>query len=108
MNKTEKVIAFEAALKGDKELREKFLAAQKSIAENNELDPVDILLKATAEVGYPLTAAEVECMMAQTEEISDEELAKVAGGSWSFDDDSIFLPYTCVSVISGNTAGNNN
>jgi predicted ribosomally synthesized peptide with nif11-like leader len=107
MSKSENMIAFELALKESKELREKFVAAQKRIAENKEAsNDVELLVKAAAEVGHTLTVAEIERAIAQAQEINDEDLAKVAGGNWINADTSPILPFTCAQVVVGNDPTN--
>jgi predicted ribosomally synthesized peptide with nif11-like leader len=107
MSKSENMIAFELALKESKELREKFVAAQKRIAENKEAsNDVELLVKAAAAVGYTLTVAEIERAIAQAQEINDEDLAKVAGGNWINADTSPILPFTCAQVVVGNDPTN--
>ena len=87
MSKSENMLAFETALKENKELQEKFIATQKRIIENKEAaNDGELLLKAAAEVGYPLTMAELERAFAQAQELSEEELDKVAGGTEKNDD----------------------
>ena len=104
-SKSENMIAFELALKERKELREKFVAAQKRIAENKEAsNDVELLVKAAAEVGYTLTVVEIERAIAEAQEISDEDMAKVAGGNWVAADSEMFMPLTCVEVVVGNDA----
>ena len=104
MSKSETLLAFEAALKNSKELQEKFAAAMKRIAENKEAaSDAELLVKAAAEVGFTLNTAEMERLIAQMQEISDEDLSKVAGENWS-SDYSLYLPFTCVNVVVGETA----
>ena len=82
MSKSENILAFEAALKENKELREKYEAAQKRIIENKEAESDgEVLVKAAAEVGFTLTPEELERAMAQYQELNDEELGNVAGGA---------------------------
>ena len=89
MSKSEKLLAFEAALQESKELQEKFAAAQKRIIENKAASSDgEVLVKAAAEVGYTISVAEVERAFAQNQELSDEELGQVAGG----------LDYSCLGV----------
>jgi acyl-CoA reductase-like NAD-dependent aldehyde dehydrogenase len=81
MSKSENVLAFEAALKESKELQEKFAAAKKRIVENQEAaTDVELLVKAAAQVGYTLNEDELARAIAQMQELSEEELEKVAGG----------------------------
>ena len=82
MSQFENIVAFEAALKESKELQEKFEAAKKRIVENKEAaNDVEMVVKAAAEVGFTLTVAETERSIVAAQEINDEELANVSGGS---------------------------
>ena len=82
MSKSENILAFEAALKENKELQKKFVAAQKRIIENKEAESDgELLVKVAAEIGFTLSVAEIERSMAQNQELSDEELDNVAGGA---------------------------
>ena len=95
MNKSENILAFEAALKENKELFEKFTAAKKRITENKEASGnSEMLVKAAAEIGFTLTMEELERAFAQNQELSDEELDQVSGGQggWCWKD------YGCVIV----------
>ena len=82
MSKSENILAFEAALKENKDLREQYEAALKRIAENKEAaSDGEVLAKAAAEVGFTLTMAELERAMAQAQKLDDEDLAQVSGGT---------------------------
>lgn len=82
MSKSENILAFEAALKESKELREKYEAALKRIAESKEAScDGEVMTKAAAEVGFTLSMAELERAMAQAQELSEEDLAQVSGGA---------------------------
>jgi hypothetical protein len=81
MSKSENILAFEAALKENRELLEKFEAAKKRIVENKEAtNDAEILVKAAAEVDFSLTVAEVERSIAEMQELNEEDLEKIAGG----------------------------
>ena len=89
MSKSENILAFEAALKENKDLRATYEAALKRITENKEAtSDGEALVKAAAEVGFTLTMAELERAMAQIQKLDDEDLAQVSGGtdeeSWSW------------------------
>ena len=81
MSKSENIKAFEAALKENKDLQDKFVAAKKRIVENKEAaGDIEMLVMAAAEVGFTLSAAEVERAIAENQELNDEELERVTGG----------------------------
>ena len=97
MSKSENILAFEAALKENKELREKYEAAQKRIIENKEAESDgEVLVKAAAEVGFTLTLEELERAMAQYQELNDEELEDVAGGWFAIVMPIVTTIITCV------------
>ena len=101
MNKSENILAFETALKESKELQAKFAAAQKRIVENKEASSDgEVLVKAAAEIGFTLSMAELERCFAQSEELSDEDLDKVAGGvdNGSANDTWCVKDYACYFV----------
>ena len=76
----ENITAFENAMNESAELREKFAAATKRICENKEAANVgDLLSKAASEVGFKLSAADIDQAYAQSRELSDDELDNVAG-----------------------------
>ena len=95
MSKSENMLAFETALKENKELQEKFEAAAKRMTENKEAQGNEVLIKAAAEVGFTLTLAEVERAMAESEEIGDDELAEVVGGINIFKGEWCPFSYSC-------------
>ena len=83
MNKTPEMIRMEADLKASETLREKFDAAMKRIAEAGEAQSDgEIFEKAAAELGYQVTAAELERLSAANEEISPDEMEQAAGGKY--------------------------
>lgn len=86
MSKSENILAFEAALTENTELKAKYDAALKRIVENKEAaNDGEALVKAAAEVGFTLTMAELERSMAQNQALSDEDLSQVAGAGDSTD-----------------------
>ena len=94
MSKSETLMAFEAALKESKELQEKFEAAKKRLCENKEDgDRTELLIKVAAELGFTLTISEVDRAIAQTQELSEEELANIAGGSFNW----CMWDYVCIA-----------
>ena len=101
MDNFENIKAFEAALKENKELQEKFAAAQKRIAENKEASSDgELLVKAAAEIGFTLSMEELERAFAQDQELSDEELDNVVGGvnNGSANDTWCVKDYACYFV----------
>ena len=81
MNKTPEMIRMEADLKASEALREQYEAALKRIAEGGEAkSDGDIFEKAAAELGYQITAAELERVSAENEEIGPDEMEQTAGG----------------------------
>ena len=88
MSKSENLLAFEAALKESRELQEAFETAKKRIAENKEAaSDSEMLAKAAAEVGYTLSVAEIDRVLAEAQEISDEDLETVSGGTRYFNEE---------------------
>ena len=101
MSKSGSVLAFEAALTENKELKAKYDAALKRIIENREAaNDGEALVKASAEAGFTLTMPELERSMAQKQELSDEDLARVAGAGDSADT-------SCLADYSRNDANGN-
>ena len=81
MNKTPEMVRMEADLKASEALREKYEAALKRIAEAGEAkSDGELFEKACAELGYQITAAELERVSAENEEISPDEMEQAAGG----------------------------
>ena len=101
MSNSENIKAFETALKESKELQAKFAAAQKRIVENKEASSDgEVLVKAAAAIGFTLSMAELERCFAQSEELSDEDLDKVAGGGITTDPDAWCMKdYACIVVF---------
>jgi len=86
MNKTPEMVRMEADLAASEALREKFNAAIKRIAEAGQAQSDgELFEKAAAELGYQVTAAELERLSAETEELSPDEMEQAAGGK---EDDS--------------------
>ena len=95
MSKSENIKAFEAALKEDKDLRETYEAALKRISKNKEASSDgEALVKAAAEVGFPLTMDALERKQAENEELSDHDLEMVSGGTTS-SDTFCWVDYSC-------------
>lgn len=81
MNKTAEMIRMEADMAASEELRGKLEAAMKRIAEAGEAkSDGEIFEKAAAELGYHITAAELERLSAENEAVSPDELEQATGG----------------------------
>ena len=81
MSKAPEMMRMEADLKASEALREKFETAMKRIAEAGEAkSDGEVFEKAAAELGYQITAAELERLSAANEEISPEEMERATGG----------------------------
>lgn len=81
MDKTAEMIRMEADMAASEELRGQLEAAMKRIAEAGEAkSDGEIFEKAAAELGYHITAAELERLSAEDEAVSPDELDQVAGG----------------------------
>ena len=95
MSKSENILAFLSALEDNKELQEKYEAALKRISKNKEASSDgEALVKAAAEVGFPLTMADLERKQAENEELSDHDLEMVSGGTTS-SDTFCWVDYSC-------------
>ena len=82
MGNFDNIKAFENAMNESAELREKFEAAEDRIYKNKEAANIgDLLSKAASEVGFTLSAAEIEQAFAQSRELSDDDLSSVSGGN---------------------------
>ena len=80
MNKTPEMARMEADLSASEALREQLDTAMKRIAEAGEAQSDgEIFEKAAAELGYQITAAELERVSAANEEISPDEMELAAG-----------------------------
>jgi len=80
MNKTPEMVRMEAEMSASEELRGKLDAAMKRIAEAGEAkSDGEVFEKAAAELGFKVTAAELERLSAANEEISPDEMEQAAG-----------------------------
>lgn len=70
--------AFEAALKADETLHQKYEEALKGVTE--AASDGEAMQKAAAELGYEITLEELEQAWAAGQELDESELASVAGG----------------------------
>jgi predicted ribosomally synthesized peptide with nif11-like leader len=59
----------------------------------------EVLVKAAAEVGFTLTMEELERFFAQSQELCDEDLDKVAGGAAAKNDDGCWFDHHCYIII---------
>ena len=88
---TENVREFEKALREREELRKKFEAEFKRIAEEKSAESdAEAIAKAAQALGYDFTVADMEKAQAEIQELDPEEMGKAAGGwtegSWCFAD----------------------
>ena len=94
MSKSENIQAFEAALMDNIALQDKYKAALKRIIENKEAtSDGEAMVKAAAEIGFTLTMAELERKAAENQELSDDDLEQVSGGS--AERNSCWYDYAC-------------
>ncbi len=98
MNKPPEMARMEADLAASEALREKFEATMKRIAEAGEAkSDGELFEKAAAELGYQITAAELERLSAANEELSPEEMELVAGGEEDYSrEDSDGHDHSCI------------
>ena len=83
---TENVREFEKALREREELRKKFEAEFKRIAEEKSAESdAEAIAKAAQALGYDFTVADMEKANAETQELDPEEMEQAAGG-WCFAD----------------------
>ena len=83
---TENVREFEKALREREELRKKFDAEFKRIAEEKSAESdAEAIAKAAQALGYDFTVADMEKAQAEIQELDPEEMGKAAGG-WCFAD----------------------
>jgi len=113
MSKTPEMMRMEADLAASEALREKFDAAMKRIAEAGEAQSDgEAFEKAAAELGYQITAAELERLSAENEEISPDEMEQAAGGFGTHDsdthDDFCFVAWHCFGIVCHTKANEGN
>ena len=78
---TENVREFEKALREREELRKKFEAEFKRIAEEKSAESdAEAIAKAAQALGYDFTVADMEKAQAEIQELDPEEMGKAAGG----------------------------
>lgn len=89
MSKSEEIIKFETALRASEEMRKKYEEACERIARETEgQSEGEVMSKAAAELGYTVSAADIERSMADSQELDLDELEKVAGGSSATTDEN--------------------
>lgn len=72
---------FEADLRANKELRQKYEEACQNIAKAGEgKSDGEVLAKTAAELGYAISVADLERSFAAAQELDSAQLAKVSGG----------------------------
>ena len=95
---TENVREFEKALREREELRKKFEAEFKRIAEEKSAESdAEAIAKAAQALGYDFTVADMEKAQAEIQELDPEEMGKAAGGwtegSWCFADYACYIAW---------------
>ena len=83
---------FKADIEANEDLREKFTEACKRVAAEGASDDAEVIRKAAAELGYEFSIAEAERTHAGLEQIDDDALDEVAGGS------SCWMNYECFAL----------
>lgn len=82
MTRTSEMARLESDLKSSVELRARFEGAARRIADAGEAtSDADAMAKAAAELGYGVSASDVEKMIADAENLDEEELVSVAAGN---------------------------
>ena len=99
----ERVVVFKQALDRDKELRDRFEAEMKRIMEGGEAtSPSDLVVKAAKAVGYDFTRIAYEKYLAARENLSEEALKAVTGGSDSKTEWCV-ADYACYTLYNHDT-----
>ena len=81
-NKSEAIRKLEEALTTDANLRDRFEAALKKIADERLANSDgEAMVKAAAELGFKISIEEMERLFAAMQELDDEELDEVSGGT---------------------------
>ena len=82
LNNNTELNRLEEALRSDEELSKKLEEAIKRIAESGKAkNDGEVMVKAAAELGFSITMEDLERAKAASEELSDDELDNVAGGT---------------------------
>ena len=113
MVKTEEMRRMEEDMNSSAELREKLDAAVKRIVGEGQIgSDGELFEKAAAELGYKITAAELERFAAEQEEIDPEELEQAAGGKMNEDGDGhdawCVFGYHCYTALVHTTPNEKN
>ena len=111
MNKTPEMMRMETDLAASETLREKYEATMKRIAEAGEAkSDGEVFEKAAAELGYQVTAAELERLSAENEEISPDEMKQAAGGKEDSDghDEFCVTLWHCFTITCHTKANKSN
>ena len=88
-------------LQSDEEFAKEFGAALQARREAGAKDVFETLIPVAAEYGYEVTREDIEATLAQqSEELSEEELGKVAGGTCLY----MFIALCTASVIGATIA----
>ncbi|MBR3316494.1 MAG: hypothetical protein IKG21_01550 [Atopobiaceae bacterium] len=100
MQKSDEVKRFEADINANKELRVRFTDECKRLAESGDYtNDAEVSCAAAVALGYGLTQADFERQSASMEQIDDDALDDVAGGSNSFSDlFSCVKDYECFTL----------
>ena len=98
MERTPEMERLEQDLSASPELRDKLAKARERIAAEGQVkNDVEIFEKAAAELGYQITAAEVERFYAEKSEVDDSGLEMVAGGYQNWPDKGgCGIDYYCI------------
>ena len=82
MDKMSEMKRLEADLEASEELRAKLQETARKIADSGEAtSDGDALAKAAAELGYEISVGDIEKIVAEAQELDDEELAAITGGN---------------------------
>ena len=88
---------FEKDLQGSEELRSKFEAELKRIAEAKKAQSdAEAITKAAKALGYDIPVSDIEKSMAESSELDQDELESVSGGvggKWCVSDYACYLAY---------------
>ena len=96
----ENVSKFEKDLQENEELRKRYDSELRRIAEAKEAQSdSEAIAKAAAALGYDITIADVEKIMAGNEELDQEELEAVSGGLSTRPEDECVADWACYAVL---------
>ncbi|MGN0693045.1 MAG: Nif11-like leader peptide family RiPP precursor [Oscillospiraceae bacterium] len=103
MKQSEEMKRLETELEKDENLRKALEENCRRIAESGEAkSDGEVMVKAAAELGFSITIEDLERAKAASEELSDDEMDKIAGGT-SYEDDkghdnSCFSLWHCFTI----------